>query len=81
MTELAAAWRPSLEAARDAAADAAGSGSAEAGAAPAGAAPAGAAAALDRLVDEVGRIVDPHRAIDWLSTFPQVALLAVGRSG
>lgn len=71
VTELAAAWRPSLEEARDAAADAAGSGSAE----------ADAAAALDRLVDEAGRIVDPHRAIDWLSTFPQVALLAVGRSG
>ena len=35
-------------------------------------------AAIDRLVDEVGRITDPHRAIDWLSTFPQVALLALG---
>ena len=24
------------------------------------------------------RIEDPHRAIDWLSTFPQVVLLALG---
>ena len=36
-------------------------------------------AAIDRLIDEVDRITDPHRAIDWLSTFPQVALLALGR--
>ncbi len=35
-------------------------------------------AALDQLIDEVGRITDPHRAIDWLSTFPQVLLLAIG---
>jgi hypothetical protein len=35
-------------------------------------------AALDRAIDEVGRIEDPHRAIDWLSTFPQVVLLALG---
>ena len=40
-------------------------------------APAGAEAAVDRIIDEVGRIIDPHRAIDWLSTFPQVVLLAV----
>ena len=37
-----------------------------------------ATAALDALTDEVGRITDPHRAIDWLSTFPQVVLLALG---
>jgi hypothetical protein len=36
------------------------------------------AVAIDRLADEVARITDPHRAIDWLSTFPQVALLALG---
>jgi len=36
------------------------------------------AAAIDRAVDEVSRIGDPHRAIDWLSTFPQVVLAAVG---
>ncbi len=34
--------------------------------------------AVDRLIDEVGLITDPHRAIDWLSTFPQVLLLALG---
>jgi hypothetical protein len=35
-------------------------------------------AAIVRLIDEIGRISDPHRAIDWLSTFPQAALLALG---
>jgi hypothetical protein len=35
-------------------------------------------AAIDAAIDEIGRIEDPHRAIDWLSTFPQVMLLAVG---
>jgi hypothetical protein len=35
-------------------------------------------AAFDRAIDEVARIEDPHRAIDWLSTFPQVILLALG---
>jgi hypothetical protein len=35
-------------------------------------------AAVDRAVAEVGLITDPHRAIDWLSTFPQVVLLALG---
>ena len=25
--------------------------------------------------------MDPHRAIDWLSTFPQVVLVAVGETG
>lgn len=34
--------------------------------------------AVERLIDEVGLIRDPHRAIDWLSTFPQVLLIAVG---
>jgi hypothetical protein len=38
----------------------------------------GTAAAIDRAIDEVGRITDPHRAIDWLSTFPQVVLHALG---
>src|SRR5258705_10691201 len=33
--------------------------------------------AVDRAADEIGRIDDPHRAIDWLSTFPQVVLLAI----
>jgi hypothetical protein len=34
--------------------------------------------AIDAAVVEVGLITDPHRAIDWLSTFPQVVLLALG---
>ena len=34
--------------------------------------------AVDRAIAEIGRIADPHRAIDWLSTYPQVVLLAVG---
>ena len=38
----------------------------------------GAAAAVARLVEEVALIRDPHRAIDWLSTFPQAVLLALG---
>ena len=36
------------------------------------------ATAIDRAIDEAGRIEDPHRAIDWLSTFPQVVLVALG---
>lgn len=28
-------------------------------------------------IDEAGLIRDPHRAIDWLSTLPQVVLIAV----
>ena len=34
--------------------------------------------AVDVAVAEIGRIADPHRAIDWLSTFPQVLLVALG---
>jgi hypothetical protein len=41
-------------------------------------APPGAEAAIAALVDEAGRISDPHRAIDWMSTLPQVALAALG---
>jgi hypothetical protein len=37
-------------------------------------------AALDAAIDEAGRITDPHRAIDWLSTFPQVTLVALGEA-
>jgi hypothetical protein len=40
--------------------------------------PADAEAAIERLAAEAASIVDPHRAIDWLSTLPSVALLAVG---
>ena len=31
-----------------------------------------------RAVDEARLISDPHRAIDWLSTLPQVVLVALG---
>jgi hypothetical protein len=36
------------------------------------------AAAIDRAIDEIGRISDPHRALDWLSTFPQIVLVSLG---
>jgi hypothetical protein len=36
--------------------------------------------AIERAIDEIGRITDAHRAIDWLSTFPQVTLLALGET-
>lgn len=35
-------------------------------------------AAIATAADEIGRIADPHRAIDWLSTFPQIVLIALG---
>ena len=41
-------------------------------------APPGAADAMTALVAEAGLVTDPHRAIDWLSTLPQVALAALG---
>jgi hypothetical protein len=34
--------------------------------------------AIAAAIAEVDRITDPHRAIDWLSTFPQVVCLALG---
>ena len=37
--------------------------------------------AMDALVAEAQSIEDPHRAIDWLSTLPQVALAAIGEAG
>ena len=45
-----------------------------------GAAPVGpeVASAVRLLAAEAATIDDPHRAIDWLSTYPQVLLLAVG---
>ena len=36
--------------------------------------------AVARVVDEAALIDDPHRAIDWLSTLPQVVLIALGRA-
>ena len=44
------------------------------------AAPSGADGALDALVAEAALVTDPHRAIDWLSTLPQVALAALGET-
>ena len=41
-------------------------------------APAATVEAVEAAAGEIGRIEDPHRAIDWLSTFPQVVLLALG---
>lgn len=38
------------------------------------------AAALERAAAEIALIEDPHRAIDWLSTYPQVVLLALGET-
>lgn len=42
------------------------------------AAPDRLVAAVAALVDEARSVDDPHRAIDWLSTFPQVLLIALG---
>jgi hypothetical protein len=64
VNDLAAAWRNRLEAVIDARGD---EPLAEA-----------RATAVDRAIDEVALITDPHRAIDWMSTFPQVVMLAVG---
>ena len=36
------------------------------------------AEAIRLAIDEAGQISDPHRAIDWLSTLPQIVLIAVG---
>lgn len=35
------------------------------------------AAAIRLAIEEAGRIADPHRAIDWLSTFPDIVALAL----
>jgi hypothetical protein len=64
VTDLAAAWTDRLDEV------AAARGGEDAG--------PGARDAIDALVAEAAAIDDPHRAIDWLSTFPQILLLAVG---
>jgi hypothetical protein len=38
----------------------------------------GVTEAVAALTAELAEIDDPHRAIDWLSTAPQVALIALG---
>ena len=62
--DLAGAWRERLE-------DVAAARSGES-------LTADRAAAVVRVSAEAGLIEDPHRAIDWLSTFPQVVLAAIG---
>lgn len=64
VNDLATTWRACLDEVR----------SEQAGRA----ADAQAAAAIDAAINEADRIDDPHRAIDWLSTFPQVVLAALG---
>ena len=66
VTDLAAAWTARLQAV-----------AAARGMEPA---PAGVDAAVDAAVIQIGLITDPHRAIDWLSTFPQVVLVALGET-
>ncbi len=63
VTELVAAWRDRLEAL-----DATRGAEESMAAGP----------AISRAIEEIDLIADPHRAIDWLSTFPQVVLLAAG---
>jgi hypothetical protein len=64
ITDLADAWRERLAEVADS------RGSELAG--------PGVADAVAVLSAEAAAIDDPHRAIDWLSTFPQVLLVAVG---
>ncbi len=62
VTDLGTVWRARLRAVADAR-----------GTEPA---PPGTVEAVTALVEEAGRVTDPHRAIDWLSTLPQVTLAA-----
>ena len=66
VNDLASAWRDRLETV--------------ATARPGASVDAATDAAIDLAIDEIARITDPHRAIDWLSTFPQVTLLALGET-
>ncbi len=63
VTDLEAAWRTRLD-------DVAATRGSEV-------VPGSTAAAIARSIDEIALIRDPHRAIDWLSTFPQVVLVAL----
>ena len=40
--------------------------------------PAETVAAVDEAIAEAALITDPHKAIDWLSTFPHLVALALG---
>jgi hypothetical protein len=66
VTDLGTVWRARLSAVAAARADEP--------------APDGASEAIDALVAEAALVTDPHRAIDWLSTLPQVALAALGEA-
>jgi hypothetical protein len=63
VTDLTGTWRARLADVADA------RGSEEA--------PPDVAAAVARVAAESALIADPHRAIDWLSTLPQVVLVAL----
>ena len=43
--------------------------------------PAAATDAIELAAAETALISDPHKAIDWLSTFPQIVLFALGEPG
>ena len=62
--DLTAAWRARIGEAHAAS----GEGSVD----------AAVVAALEMAAAEIRLVEDPHRAIDWLSTFPQLVLLALG---
>jgi hypothetical protein len=64
VNDLSAAWRDRIAAVDDARGDEP--------------APPGVEAAVATLTTEATAVDDPHRAIDWLSTFPQVLLIALG---
>jgi len=62
VTDLAAAGRAAIRAAEGD---------------PFAALPAPRAVAIESAAEEIGRIRDPHRAIDWMSTYPAVIALAL----
>jgi hypothetical protein len=64
INDLATAWRDRFDAV-----------DAARGHEPAG---VGVAAAIEGVAAEAAAIDDPHRAIDWLSTYPQIVLIALG---
>lgn len=64
VTDLGTAWRSRLEEVQAARGDEALDPTVE--------------RAIEHAIAEAGTVQDPHRAIDWLSTFPQVVLLALG---
>jgi hypothetical protein len=43
--------------------------------------PPAATAAIELAAAETALITDPHRAIDWLSTFPQIVLFTLDEPG